>query len=195
MDGFEKRKEKKKDNIRRAALELFQSYGFRKVSVAEIARKAGVSQVTIYNYFESKEALKRDVLKWFILQQVKKYEEVMLQERPFQEKLEEILFDKSNLIKQFQGEMVTAVLQEDPELREFIQDVYEKRISPAVMAFFKEGTDSGYIDPRFKLETILFYFEVLRRGFFSIDDISSYQKRDPDVFKQLAELVTFGLNG
>jgi TetR/AcrR family transcriptional regulator, cholesterol catabolism regulator len=195
MDGFEKRREQKKNAVRRAAIDLFKSYGFRKVSIAEIARKAGVSQVTIYNYFDSKENLKRDVLKWFIVQQVEKYEEVMFQERPFHEKLEEIIFDKSNLIKQFQGEMVVAVLQEDPELRDFVQGVYEKRIIPAVMAFFKEGTSAGYIDPKFKIETILFYFEILRRGFFAIEDIGAYQKQHPDIFNQLSELVTYGLNG
>ena len=48
MDGFERRKEQKKEDIRRAALALFQSYGFKKVSIDEIARKAGVSQVTIF---------------------------------------------------------------------------------------------------------------------------------------------------
>ena len=195
MDGFEKRKEQKKDSIRKAALELYRTYGLRKVSVAEIARKAGVSQVTIYNYFNSKENLKRDVLKWFISRQVEQYEKVMRSARPFQEKLEQILFDKSGLISEFQGEMVTVVLQEDPELRDYLMDIYQNRISPAVMAFFAEGRESGYIDPKFKIETILFYFEVLRRGFFAIDDIGTYQQKDPEIFKQLAELVTYGLNG
>ena len=51
MDGFERRKEQKKESIRRAALELFQNYGFKKVSVNDIAERAGVSQVTIYNGF------------------------------------------------------------------------------------------------------------------------------------------------
>ena len=50
MDGFERRKEQKKESIRRAALELFQSYGFDKVSLNDIARRARVSHVTIYNH-------------------------------------------------------------------------------------------------------------------------------------------------
>ena len=53
MDGFNRRKEQKKESIRRAALELFKVYGFKKVSINDIASKAGVSQVTIYNHFGS----------------------------------------------------------------------------------------------------------------------------------------------
>ena len=47
MDGFERRKEQKKESIRRAALELFQNYGFKKVSVNDIAERAGVSQIEL----------------------------------------------------------------------------------------------------------------------------------------------------
>ena len=62
MDRFERRKEQKKSNIRQAALELFKTYGFKKVSISDIAHKAGVSPVTIYNHFGSKDELVRDVV-------------------------------------------------------------------------------------------------------------------------------------
>lgn len=50
MNGFERRKERKKESIRQAAMQLFMEHGMRKVSIGEIADKAGVSQVTIYNF-------------------------------------------------------------------------------------------------------------------------------------------------
>ena len=62
MDGYERRRQNKKNAILKAALELFSMYGYNKVSVAEIARKASVSQVSIYNYFNSKENLKQELL-------------------------------------------------------------------------------------------------------------------------------------
>ena len=40
MDGYQRRTEKKKENIRNAAFELFKVYGVEKVSIAEIAKKA-----------------------------------------------------------------------------------------------------------------------------------------------------------
>jgi AcrR family transcriptional regulator len=195
MDGFERRKEQKKESIRRAALELFQSFGFRKVSVNEIARRAGVSQVTIYNHFGSKEELVRDVLKWFMFGLFEKYQGIMNSDLPFVQKLENIVFDKSEVVSQFQGQLVQAVVQNDPELRAFMDDIYLNRIMPMMMGFFEEGIQQGYIDRRFSLETILFYLEIIRRGFFDMPDMSERTERNPALLKELIELMTYGLNG
>jgi hypothetical protein len=44
MDGFERRKARSKEDILRAAEELFSRFGADKVSINDIARKARVSQ-------------------------------------------------------------------------------------------------------------------------------------------------------
>jgi len=83
VNGFERRKEQKKESIRRAALELFKLYGTKKVSISEIAEKAGVSQVTIYNHFGSKEELVRDTVKKMLLSLMERYQVMMESEQPF----------------------------------------------------------------------------------------------------------------
>src|SRR5260370_37026822 len=54
-------RERKKQETRRvifeAAQKLFKAKGFDAVSVAEIARAADVSEVTVFNYFPAKEDL------------------------------------------------------------------------------------------------------------------------------------------
>lgn len=47
----------KKEAIIQAANDVFMTTGFEKSTVQEIAQKAGVGKGTIYEYFESKEAL------------------------------------------------------------------------------------------------------------------------------------------
>ena len=56
----------KKDKIIEAARLLFHKYGFKKVSMDEIARGAGVTKKTIYTYFSSKE----DLLNYFIQEEI-----------------------------------------------------------------------------------------------------------------------------
>ena len=51
-----------KDKIVEAARKLFYKFGFKKVSMDEIAREAGVTKKTVYTYFSSKEEL----FKYFI---------------------------------------------------------------------------------------------------------------------------------
>jgi AcrR family transcriptional regulator len=195
MDGFERRKEQKKESIRRAALELFQTYGFKKVSVNDIAERAGVSQVTIYNHFGSKEALTRDVLKWYTWHLFEKYKGIIDSELPFLDKLESIVFDKSQVVSQFQGELTQTVMQNDPELQAFVEDLYVNHVTPSVKAFFEEGRQQGYIDPKLSADTIMFYFEIIRRGFYAIPNLSEQTERNPGLLKELIQLITYGLNG
>src|SRR6184192_4716897 len=54
-------RERKKQQMRQlifdAAQRLFREKGFERVSVAEVARAAEVSEVTVFNYFPTKEDL------------------------------------------------------------------------------------------------------------------------------------------
>ena len=56
----------KEKQIVDAARKLFYKFGFKKVSMDEIAREAGVTKKTIYRYFDSKEAL----LEYFIQEEL-----------------------------------------------------------------------------------------------------------------------------
>jgi AcrR family transcriptional regulator len=47
--------ETRREEILKAALELFREEGFEKVSVESIAKKVGVAKGSFYNYFKSKE--------------------------------------------------------------------------------------------------------------------------------------------
>src|SRR5213078_4246611 len=53
----ERKKQQTRQQIYEAARKLFETRGFDRVSVAEIARAADVSEVTVFNYFPTKEDL------------------------------------------------------------------------------------------------------------------------------------------
>ena len=57
MNQYQKTTEKKKQAIIQAALCLFKDKGFKETSIKSIAEAAGVSPVSIYNYFGSKDNL------------------------------------------------------------------------------------------------------------------------------------------
>ncbi len=63
----------KKEQIIEVARELFHQFGFKKVSMDEIAQKAGVTKKTIYMYFGSKEEL----LKYFIQEEIENMKEIV----------------------------------------------------------------------------------------------------------------------
>ncbi|MDI3410228.1 TetR/AcrR family transcriptional regulator [Bacillus sonorensis] len=77
MNGFEKRASLIKEKIKKATLEMLKTWEPRRIRITDIAKKANVSQVTIYNYFGSKEALLEDVFKDYIDQAVNEFADYM----------------------------------------------------------------------------------------------------------------------
>lgn len=63
----------KKDQIVEAARMLFTKYGYKKVSMDEIAKDAGVTKKTVYAYFKDKEEL----FQYFILEEVENMKKIV----------------------------------------------------------------------------------------------------------------------
>jgi AcrR family transcriptional regulator len=56
-EQFEEIREKSREKILSAALELFANKGYDSTSIDSIAKKAGISKGLIYNYYESKRSI------------------------------------------------------------------------------------------------------------------------------------------
>ena len=195
MNGFERRKGQKKESIRRAAIELFQTYGFKKVSLSDIASKAGVSQVTIYNHFGSKEELVHDIVKTVFRSYIEKYRAIIEGKKAFPEKLEIIVFEKTELASQYQGEWVQAVVQSYPETQQFIETIWQQEVNKLMINFFEEGKKQGYINPELSLEVILLYLEVLRKGIFASSGLIAKTENSEKLMRDLISLSLYGLVG
>ncbi|MBC1376745.1 TetR/AcrR family transcriptional regulator [Listeria sp. FSL L7-1699] len=87
MNNYEKRTLKKKTAIIQAALSLFGKHGFSDVSIKDIASLAGVSQVSIYNYFGNKEALVAECAKIIMQDTITLAAEILVSEGSFTDKL------------------------------------------------------------------------------------------------------------
>ncbi len=150
----------KKENIRLAALQLFMEHGFRKVNIWEIAKKAGVSQVTIYNYFGSKDDLARYVLELYMEEQLKEFTRFYNSSQPFLEKLEWIFFQKK--VKAFDTmsvEFLDSFISSDPEIAEAIKQ-FEAKSVPLFVGFIEQGKEQGYFNNDLSMETIMFYMKL-----------------------------------
>ncbi len=62
-EQFEEIRMNRKALIMEAALELFASAGYHETSISNIAEKAGISKGLMYNYFDSKEELIRQIIR------------------------------------------------------------------------------------------------------------------------------------
>ena len=195
MNGFERRKEQKKEKIRRAALELFGIYGFKKVSVSDIANKAGVSPVTIYNHFRSKDDLVKDVVKTQFDDMLKKYREIIDGEGGFPEKLEAIVFDKSKIAGQFQGELAQALFQEEPEMQEYVDTLWQGDTVAMTLELLEQGRQEGYVNAETSPEALMMYLKIIRDGFAANPELISAIAQNPESVRELNTLILYGMLG
>lgn len=195
MSRFDHKKERKKESIRRATLELFQMYGFRKVTINDIANKANVSPVTIFNHFGNKEELVRDVIKTLIQSLLERYRAIIEAEQPFIEKLEFILFDKTELISQYHGELVQTALSSDPELQLFIENIWQTEINQLMLKFYEEGKREGYINPELSPKSMIAYTAIFRSGLMANPDISAELGQNTLFVREIMSIYLYGLMG
>lgn len=200
MDGFARRKEQSKEDIRKAAWELFSRHGVDKVSVMDIARKAGVSQVTIYNNFGSKEALAREFVGFMVDMLESRVQEIVAMEGSYQDKMAAFFQFISAMLAggrpSASGGAVfagNAELQNDPEIKEIRMKAQERMIA-LLLQLIKEGKKQGQVNMQISEESLGIYFTA----FMDIFPNGEFQKqyaRHPNLVKELGELMLYGLKG
>ncbi|MDY6917630.1 MAG: TetR/AcrR family transcriptional regulator, partial [Chloroflexota bacterium] len=173
---------------------LFKTVGFRRATVHDIAERAGVSPATIYNHFGSKEGLVRDVVKRLMLDTTEKYWAIMDGDRPFLERLELIVFDKEELSRQYDGELVQAVASSDPEIQQLAEYLYGQA-TERMVTFFEEGRTLGYVNPELSREAVLTYLDILRKGILAHADLFAEPEKNAQLVRELSSLYLYGLLG
>jgi len=195
MNAYERRMEQNKERILRATLELFQVHGIKKTTTNDIARKAGVSPATVYNHFGSKEDLVHAAVKYFLTNTAADFRKIMEGDLPYSEKMEQILLYKSDMLGQYQGELMQTIISEDPEIRRLVESVYLTEITPYVIEFYEEGKRQGYVNPELSTDTIMHYFEIVRRGMAAASSLSEDPEHNRKMMQELAPLFLYGILG
>lgn len=191
MDGYQKRTEKKKESIRKAALDLFSEFGIEKVTISEIAKKANVSPVTIYNYFGSKDDLVKHVIAYSFNEAIETRITLIESDIPFPEKIEKLIFKKAAYIETLNPEFLMKVISNDPDIRAIVDDMYQKSI-PIMVKLFEEGKKEGYIDPNISTETLLMYVNMFKQAINQFQ-LSDTPEKNSQITKEFGQLFFYGL--
>lgn len=191
MDGYILRTEKKKEQILRTAFDLLCTYGAKKMSIAEVAKKANVSPVTIYNYFESKDQLIRSTLLFIMENRITAYEAVLSQNIPFHKKMKKIMLDQEETAENIQVNLLQSHL-DDVVIKTYMEEFYQTKTLPFFTKLVEEGKKEGYIHSDISLESILFYIHMFKEAFAKP---GFFTQTNPSMLRDLDHLLYYGLIG
>ena len=199
-DGFQRRRERSKGEIRKAAAELFTRFGVTKVSVADIARKAGVSQATIYNNFGSKNGLFREYVMSVVDAILQQSRAMLSRYGSFREKMlalpayfaERMANDTGLEGEAYQLPDEQELLLHDPEIQELVETVKEHMVE-----LFLEIVREDEGEPRrpaVSEDAYRIYFRFLLDAL-ADPDLHPRLHKEPELVRDIVSLVVFGLGG
>lgn len=191
VDGFKQRTRLKQQKILDAALKLFMQYGTKKVSISEIAKAANVSQVTIYNYYESKSNLVHEVITYYLEKTWAEYEALFDSSIPFQEKVEKMIFTKTREAIHINEAFFKEFIDEFSSGSDYIEKFQEEIVIPRFIQLLEEGKSQGYINPHISDEALLIYIQIFREYMIKPDVSHEILPLTED----LTKLFFFGLVG
>jgi AcrR family transcriptional regulator len=180
MDGFERRKEQSKQDIRRAAEELFAKFGIEKVSINDIARKAGVSQATVYNNFGNKDNLVRDYHGTIVKKIATSFRGVVVMKKSWVDKFQGFLQSWIDIADRSDSQSLDSV---GGEIEEFFRE------------FIKEGQQQGSLRSDLSDKAIMTYIKFFQQGIARNPDIRTMINHDSKLYNDLLSLFVFGISG
>ncbi len=199
MDGFARRKEQSKEDIRKAAWELFSQFGVDKVSMMDIANKAGVSQATIYNNFGSKDALVREFVAFAVESLTIGLQNTTAIGCTYQEKMARFFQFISAMMEDGKLDSTGSPvftsnidLLNDPAIKKIRVKAGEEMIA-LLLTLIEEGRNQGQVNPELSDEALRLYFTAIMDIFPSVEFRSLYSRR-PGLVEELEALILHGLN-
>ena len=186
------RSQKKVNSIIKTASELFVKYGYHKVTIDNIASESNVSKVTLYKYFNDKQALFEHILKENYLEEYNELVKVINSDQPFEEKINNVVqirmrkyYDNSKPI--FNNEISLS-----DDFKAFI-DEYTVKMTANRKVLYDFGKKENQIDPSITDETLEMYFKVIQNGL--VSTFSDLREINNENLTELLQILYAGVLG
>ncbi len=167
MNGFERRKRTKMDQIEAAATRLFRQKGVAQTSIEQIAREAGVSKVSLYNYYGDKQALARAIIFDSMDRQAETFNRMMASELCFRDKYAALTEAKAEALGGLTDGVTGGLLDDEllasPQMRAHLAEYYESKAVPMLRALIEQGVREGDVNPDIPVDTILLYIRAMQQ--------------------------------
>lgn len=191
MNKYEITTQKKKEAIVNAALSLFTDHGFTHVTIKEIAALANVSQVSIYNYFGSKDALFCCCAEAVVQDAILKAKAILSGEGDFIDKIKSALSVCSSEFNIVFSSYFSEKALNDRALFDMLVENISNSKREIYRDYIEYGKCEGVINPGLSTNMIVDFLDAL-------DAAASKKEFDEDKLseiQQLYDLLLYGLIG
>jgi AcrR family transcriptional regulator len=191
LDGHEKRASLKKKAIEDAAFQLLNEGGIKDLKVRDIAKKAGTSPASIYNYYGSKEKLIVESMRNFYEGEYQKFIQLVNSEDDFIHQLHTSFLQKPKNTNMFKKEILEEILKENSELNGMVRE-YQQLIAPLFLQWIEKGRSQGYIKKDIPNDLIVMYYQLMSHSFEQLYQRIPEEQAGEETYKRLIEMFFYG---
>jgi len=175
-----------------AGRKLFWKYGFRRVTIDEICKAAGVSKMTFYRCFENKTDLAKTIFNEVVRVSIDEFNEIIKADIPSSEKLRKILMMKmegtNDISRDFMRDFYS---NNDTGLKDFV-DKATRNAWEEIIAGFRYAQEKGWFRNDFKPE-FLFYISQKLVPMFDDEELLKLYDNPQDLIMECTNFFTYGI--
>ncbi|MBD1381541.1 TetR/AcrR family transcriptional regulator [Metabacillus arenae] len=164
-NGFDLRREKKMKDIEEATHELLNKKDISNITMDEIGKSAGVSKVTLFNYYNTKDNLINTTIHNSFASILEHYERLIESDLPFEQTYIELTQYKMKKIQSTTSMFFHNVMQQYASDPTFFDNDAQETSDRLVLRMFQKGRKEGKINPAYSDEVLLMLMHIFTEGF------------------------------
>lgn len=182
----------RKKKLVEAGKTLFYKYGYRKVTVEEICKSAGISKMTFYRYFENKIDLVKFIMTEIASEGWSKYLEIKNLNIPFEEKIRATIQMKFDTTEQYSDDLLRDVYDDkDSGLMDLLQRLSSEMMIQ-VMEDYRIAQKEGHIRKDLNLNFIPWFLNQINN---LVNDPGLLELYENNIRLAMKEIINFFFYG
>lgn len=181
-----------KEKITQAAQREFMQFGYTKITVDEIAKAAGVSKKTIYQYFNSKEDIFWEVIQCRKLEKMNMFQDIYDLDLDFLEKMRLIGYRNAKDLTNAPITFLKDLKRNAPDLSAKVEEMRRNSIVVIFEDFYSRGVEENYFRKDIPIKIVSEMYYAMMNHMFTIA-IDSNQHSMEELYDYLSMIFFEGV--
>ncbi|MDR2833855.1 MAG: TetR/AcrR family transcriptional regulator [Streptococcaceae bacterium] len=186
MDGFERRKKKKMNEIITATIHLLNTKNVNELTMQQIANHANVAKVTLFNYYTNKDNLINTAIIQHFEDVVKHYNEIIESPMSFEQTYKDLTHYKMSKFDEMSAIFFENIMEVFKSEHSFYNQNEFFNADELYLRLFQKGRKEGKVNPAYDDKLLLALMRIYTEGLKSIDwtqdDFEKYADQLTQIF-------------
>ena len=183
----------KREQILKTGKDLFWKFGYKRVTIEEICKEAGVSKMTYYKFFTNKLSLVKTLMDEVLQDGLIKYRKLMDSDLPYPEKVHGMIELKKEQTHTMSNEFYKDYMHSgDPDLMANLEKLAQENLQIFKNDFYK-AQENGDIRKDLKVEFVMAILNLLVDWLQHDNTLMDLYDKPQDLAVELTSFLFYGI--